>query len=840
MQKQQNAKQQKQTTMKIKEALSVIQSPLFDIVATKTFEATEGSYSAIPHGLPISLTSWLSISHPNGLYTHQAEAVKYFLEGLNVGLMTPTSSGKSLIFQICTAHLIKTQPGAKVICMYPLVALAKDQERSWKLLEASLGIRVGVLHGGVPSRGRAQILNESDVILATPDIIHSWFMSRLNHPEVRAFREKLKMVVLDEVHSFDGVFGSNAAYFMRRLRACGPDLRFICATATLGEPEKFLKQLTGKDNVVVGSDGRHGTKQKEKHVICARFRSDDKVKLAEIIKALGQACEGQALVFMDNRKETDLMAEYLLKDGDDHATAGWMAYKSGLEEVDRSAIQHKLVEGTLKGIFATCAMEAGLDIGSVEIVIMIGKPAKARSFTQRLGRLRGEREGIVLIIDDEWPRDQEEMNAWLQIPAETNQLYLDNATLQLYSAACAVHEMTAVGADAYNMSVFDDCHGGFVKALHLAAHPEESFSQRETVILTAVTDTDPQYAFALRNLEPRYKIVDQDNPSNTMGLLTESQVFNEAFPGAIGRYSRRTYRVAFLDRNRKEVRVRMIARTRRFTYATKFMRGFTDFVTDGKVVASDSMILAQVPVNLGEMVRGFTVKNGNLRDTFIYGQNHLSPTIRRTIPTDGVAIAGPRLNLPTLEALLDAYCELACIHPGDLCVTTLQWRCTWKFKFAPQIQDGWTICDRTPGGIRLSQGILERWQDSLDLAISKTTDPTTSAQLHLLKDLSADLLPQTGDSTPAVNDGSKLISILAPGTRGLYVRDHTESEVTILDYVYHPALQAWTYKIERTPGILEFVRQDVIFSIPDVSSKAWFDPQNLCVMTSHEVISMTA
>jgi DEAD/DEAH box helicase domain-containing protein len=825
--------------MTLQDTLETLENQPVQCIVTKTFPAKAAEYAPVPEKLHQELRDWLRKRYPEGLYTHQVDVVERFLAGHNVGMMTPTASGKTLPAQVAAAHQLKTEPGSKVLCMYPLVALAKDQERSWQAFGDQHGIRIGVLLGGVPYRVRAQILRESDVILATPDIIHSWFMSNLDKPEVRAFREQLKLVVLDEVHSYDGVFGTNAAYFMRRLRACGPDLRFICATATLGEPENFLKEVTGREHVVVGRDGRHGASHKAKHVLCLRPRTDDKAALADFIKKIADRCEGQVLVFMDNRKDTELMAQHFLEPGEGQTESGWMAYKSGMEEAHRAAIQQKLVEGTLKGIFATSAMEAGLDIGSIEVVIMLGKPAKARSFAQRLGRIRGEREGVVVVLDEDWPQDEEEMHAWLRMPAESNQLYLDNATLQLYSAACSVHEQAAMGT-GYNLSVFDDCHRGFAKARHLASHPEESFSQRESAILTAVTDQDPQYAFALRHLEPRYKIVDQDNPANTFGHLTESQVFNEAFPGAIYRYFRRTYRVAFLDRHRKEVRVRAIARTFRATSPTKFMRGFTDFVTEGKVLASGSLILAQVPVNLGETVTGFACRNGRQRESFVYGQSHQSQPIRRTIPTDGVAIAGPRLTKLAMEALLEAYSALACIHPADLCVAPLHWQSTWKFRFANGLQSGWTICDRTPGGIRLSQGLLDRWEESLDLAIAQSTDADVIAQLQQLKDGSGDLLLQNTDGTAVESSDLKLIPILAPGTRGLCVRDHTESEVTIQDYVYHPHLQAWTYRVESRPGLVEFVRHEHIFGIPDVSQKAWFDPQNLQIVVNPEDLAMSA
>ena len=173
---------------------------------------------------------------------------------------TGTASGKSLIFQLYALHLLLTEPGSRALVFYPLRALTADQLASWRRIVATLGMQpheVDIIYGGIPAERREQILERARIVLMTPDVCQAWFMRTLDNAAVRRFLDALALLVLDEAHVYEYVFGSNAAFLMRRLLAAkrrlpssgrSPrqrQLQIIAATATIAEAQQHLEQLTG-------------------------------------------------------------------------------------------------------------------------------------------------------------------------------------------------------------------------------------------------------------------------------------------------------------------------------------------------------------------------------------------------------------------------------------------------------------------------------------------------------------------------------------------------------------------------------------------------------------------
>jgi DEAD/DEAH box helicase domain-containing protein len=283
----------------------------FTIVASREFEKRDPKHTALPESLNPEVKRWLETKYSEGLYSHQADALEKFLAGSDVALMTPTASGKSAIFQAAAAHANKTKGGNKTLALFPLKALAQDQARSWTEMAEALGLKVGVIHGGQSKKGgqtRLQKLQECDVILATPDVIHCWFMANLDKKEVKAFRAQLGLLVLDEAHTFDGEFGTNMALFVARLRACGPDFQAICASATMGAPEKFLSTLLGKIPAVVK---RSGSSAATRQLLTVRYSRTDKDRLIGAIHELAASVQGQCLIFIDNRAKAEHIAQQI-------------------------------------------------------------------------------------------------------------------------------------------------------------------------------------------------------------------------------------------------------------------------------------------------------------------------------------------------------------------------------------------------------------------------------------------------------------------------------------------------------------------------------------------------
>ena len=164
------------------------------------------------------------------MWLHQARALQELCDGKNVAVATATTSGKSRIFQLWTLHQLMTDPEATSLVFYPTKALANDQTNSWNRRCADVGLPGGTvdqINGDVPMNRRDGIMNTSRVFIMTPDVCHAWLTRNAETPSVRKFLQGLRVIVIDEAHTYESIFGSNSAYLFRRL---------VTAAITAGNP----------------------------------------------------------------------------------------------------------------------------------------------------------------------------------------------------------------------------------------------------------------------------------------------------------------------------------------------------------------------------------------------------------------------------------------------------------------------------------------------------------------------------------------------------------------------------------------------------------------------------
>src|SRR5207247_10963368 len=180
----------------------------------------------------------------------------------------------SLVFMASAAHELLSDNFARVLVLYPAKALIQDQLTKWNSLLEPLSLTAGFIDGSVPVAERNEILFRRRVVLMTPDVAQAWLMSNLNEKAVAAFRSNLRLLILDEAHVYDGVFGTNMAFFLRRLQAVSSMHRLICSTATLGQPQKFIEKLTGRPTVEIGPS-LDGARLAQKDIFVARHNSGD-------------------------------------------------------------------------------------------------------------------------------------------------------------------------------------------------------------------------------------------------------------------------------------------------------------------------------------------------------------------------------------------------------------------------------------------------------------------------------------------------------------------------------------------------------------------------------------
>ena len=354
------------------------------------------------------------------LYTHQAEAIARARQGRHVVVVTGTASGKTLCYNVPVLESILADPASCALYLYPTKALAQDQLRTLtRYLEAdpSLPLVAGTYDGDTPPNARRKLKNEANVLLTNPDMLHSGILP--NHGTWARFLAKLKYVVVDEVHSYRGTFGSNVAHVLGRLnRICehyGATPTFIGSSATIRNPKELAERLTGRTMDVVDDDG--SPRGPKAFVIWnPPFFGDDRVERksanVEAARILSElvAFDHQAIAFVRARVVSEIVAKYaqefVSKLSPSRAKL-IKSYRGGYLPEERRQIERALFGGELKAVVSTNALELGIDIGSMEAAVLVGYPGSIASTWQQAGRAgRGADPSLVVLLPYDSPIDQ--------------------------------------------------------------------------------------------------------------------------------------------------------------------------------------------------------------------------------------------------------------------------------------------------------------------------------------------------------------------------------------------------------------------------------------------------
>src|SRR5579872_3556832 len=373
--------------------------------------AREGEYEPIPESVAPTIQRMLEARGIPRLYTHQAEAVRLCLKGKNVVVVTPTASGKTLCYNLPVLQRIMDDPGARAIYMFPTKALAEDQLHELQAALDAMGspIRAFTYDGDTPQDARRAIRERANVILTNPDMLHSGVLP--HHTKWAKCFENLRYVVIDELHSYRGVYGSHLANLLRRLkRICefyGSQPQFICCSATIANPKELAEALTGMPFELVAENGAPSG---EKYVVfynppvVNRALGIRRGYLNETRRVSRELVERnqQTLVFANSRLATELLLTYLKDD-----YPGVRGYRGGYLPKERREIEQKLRDGDIRAVVATNALELGIDIGSLDAVVMAGYPGTIASTWQRAGRAGRRQSGsLAILVASSAPVDQ--------------------------------------------------------------------------------------------------------------------------------------------------------------------------------------------------------------------------------------------------------------------------------------------------------------------------------------------------------------------------------------------------------------------------------------------------
>lgn len=867
----------------------------WQVVAHRLIEGRESQfYSYSNMNLSSATKEYLSRTFTRGIYQHQKAAIENYLSGNHVCLLTGTASGKSMVFYVNAMEELIRDPQARVIAIYPMKALGKEQQEKWEaaLVAAGLDANVGRIDGNVKlTTERKSVFKTCRVVIMTPDVIHAWLMSNLAEPAILEFLKKLRLIVVDEVHTYTGVFGSNAAFLFRRLRhaleKCRNFPRFLCASATMANPESHLSNLFGLEFVFIGPDMDTSPKYNVELVFLLPPRIGDFMsETSQFLKKLSQG-NHRFITFVDSRKQTELIASILSrgqtageeKEDEDFEVGNIhlnnysvLPFRAGYEEQDREVIQRRLSKNLLKGIISTSALELGMDIPYLDTGVLIGVPYSQTSFWQRIGRIGRHGPGTVYIIHSGGYYDEivfKNPDSLFQRPLTQGALYLQNPRIQYIHALCLARSggehdqicQSIAGSEEteHHFSSTVKWPTGFLELCEAERRGEIPIDLQA---MKSEAGEDPNHVYPLRDVESQFHVRLKQGPrQDDKGSLSYSQLMREAYPGAVYYYTAQAFRVYKVNLKAKEVLVRPEKRYTTIPSAPPTL--VIPNLTASNVYSArrfGKLFVLETNVQVIESVTGFKEKRGSREALPIkYPLDAVSTSIffdqqrfSRIYFTTGVIIAHPALA--TDNTVLEAVAKL--VYEAFLITLPFERQdisyAVGKFKTEkpPYIYEDdryITIFDRTYGSLRLSGNVMREHMlgQVLDQAIQIAELGHLGAGIEgdgipaEVKEILQELLAATGDKSVTVNievpvlperDQTSLQRVLLPGSIGLVLTNNNK-EFHIEKVMFHPRLMCLVYKgsylLESEDDSLQtFLPVTHVVEVPGESRIGYYDYEN--------------
>jgi DEAD/DEAH box helicase domain-containing protein len=529
-----------------------------DLVDVRSFPATEGRYADLSRPLPAALEAALRRQGITRLYSHQAGAIDQVRDGRNVLVVTPTASGKSLIYILPTFERVIREPGARALYLFPYKALEQDQLKAIRALGEDLGngrsIRAEIYDGDTPAGRRKAIKSDPPEILITnPDMLHLGLLAY--HDDWRELFSRLKLVILDELHVYKGIFGSHLHHILARLRRVaehhGASPRFVASSATIANPGELGQSLTGLPFSVVDNNG---APRAAKHIL---FLNPTGSPYTAATKLLARSLrEGfRTIAFTKARKITELIHSWIVQEHP--ALRGRISsYRAGYLPEERREIERRLASGEIRGVISTSALELGVDIGGLDVCILVGYPGSIVSSWQRIGRVgREDRESLTCLVGMPDALDQ----YFMREPEEFFRRGFEKVVFDPGNRVIASDHLVCAGAEIpltregdeprYTPGTFQVVHdlersGGLVRD----AEAERWYSFRR----------NPHRGVNLRGIGSTYTILQEgggERASRVIGTVDAVRAFHECHEGAVYLHLGQQYLVRSLDVESRKVSV---------------------------------------------------------------------------------------------------------------------------------------------------------------------------------------------------------------------------------------------------------------------------------------------
>jgi DEAD/DEAH box helicase domain-containing protein len=527
-----------------------------NIVRLYTSPPRNADLVPIPDNLPGAMQQVLIKQGIISLYNHQGEAWEAVNAQKNVVIVTGTASGKTLCYNLPVFSTLLENSGARALYIFPTKALAQDQAnlltRWMEDLPPAIRFGVGIYDGDTPITARAAIRKNGRIVITNPDMLHTGILP--HHTNWAEFLRGLQYVVVDEIHTYRGVFGSHVANVIRRLKRLakfyGSRPQFILTSATIANPAAHADKLIEEPVFAIDRDGSP-TGQKHFAIYNPPITNPDLGLRAGVLQESTRlmndflAYRLQTLQFVRTRRAVEIMLKYISLSSEPGSVQG---YRSGYLPAERRAVEVGLRDGLLKGVIATNALELGIDIGSITAVILAGYPGTIASTRQQIGRAgRKTGDSIAVLVASADPIDQflvKHPEYLLENSPERALIDPDNLVILLNHLRCATFELPFSDGDDYGR-LDPDLLNGLLQALKDSGELHQAGSK-----IFWMADQYPAAQVSLRSSSPSTIVLHSalnGGQTQTIGIVDYESACWMVHPQAVYMHAGQSFLVEELD-----------------------------------------------------------------------------------------------------------------------------------------------------------------------------------------------------------------------------------------------------------------------------------------------------
>jgi len=711
-----------------------------NIVLDEVTPARPAIHAPIPQEVAPQVREALRRRGIEQLFSHQAEAFQLARSGKSLVIATPTASGKSLCYNLPLLDTFAREPQARALYLFPTKALSRDQEESLRIFMREAGLDHGAItfDGDTPADARRAARERSGVLLTNPDMLHTGILP--HHASWARLFSNLRYIVIDELHTYRGVFGSHLANVLRRLqrvaRFHGSSPVFVLASATIGNPKAHAERILGREVALVSESGAPSGERRvmvyNPPVVNAELgiRASYLKSAVRLVSDLVRA-NVSTLLFGQSRNNIEVMLKYLRdrfveEKLDPELIQG---YRGGYLPGTRRATEAALRAGEVRCVVATNALELGIDIGSLDAVVCAGYPGSVAALMQRFGRAGRRGAGsLALLVTSSAPLDQylsSDPRYLTGAPVEHARIDPDNVEILVQHLKCASFELPFEEGEPFGDVPPDSTAEalGFL-AQHEVVHPSPGPDGRRVFHWSA--DAYPANHVSLRSVGWDNVVIIELGTDRTLAEMDFRSAHTMLHEQAIYQHEAEQYQVERFDYDNHKAYVRKVAPDY-FTDAMTYVRVHA-IQEDQSAALGPELQAGFGEVSVIEKVVGYKKIKYHTHENVGYGEVNLpemqmhTTSLWLTVPESVVrAMGAPRpAVIEALRGLATALRTVACvglmIDPRDL-GKTLGSRDDAE---GPPRKDGGVgfdptlfLYDNIPGGVGLAARLFDQREELL-------------------------------------------------------------------------------------------------------------------------------